>query len=161
MNKAILMGRLTRDPELRHTQSNVPVATFTVAIDRRFKNANGERESDFINCVAWRQQAEFVSKWFTKGRMICVVGSIQTRKYVDKDGNNRTATEVVADEINFCGDRQDGGAPRGGDSYGSSYGGGYQQRPASGGGYRSDPPASQLPEGDFADLGDEDDELPF
>ncbi len=166
MNKAILMGRLTRDPELRHTQSNVPVATFTVAIDRRFKSQNGERESDFINCVAWRQQAEFVSKWFTKGRMICVVGSIQTRKYVDKDGNNRTATEVVADEINFCGDRPgEGGAGRSsGSSYGeSSYGGGYQRsnNGGNGGGYRSDPPASQLPEGDFADLGDEEDELPF
>ena len=163
MNKAILMGRLTRDPELRYTQSNVPVATFTVAVDRRFKNQSGEREADFINCVAWRQQAEFVSKWFTKGRMIAVIGSIQTRKYTDKDGNNRTATEVIADEISFCGDRQgEGGAPRdGGSSYGGgSFGGGYQQ-PRSGGFNRSDPPASQLPEGDFADLGDEDDELPF
>ena len=165
MNKAILMGRLTRDPELRYTQSNVPVATFTVAVDRRFKNQSGEREADFINCVAWRQQAEFVSKWFTKGRMIAVVGSIQTRKYTDKDGNNRTATEVVADELSFCGDRQnEGGAPRdGGSSYGGSgYGGGYQQ--PRGGGYgrdMGDTPASQLPEGDFADLGDEDDELPF
>ena len=170
MNKAILMGRLTRDPELRYTQSNVPVATFTVAIDRRFKNQNGEREADFITCVAWRQQAEFVSKWFTKGRMIAVVGSIQTRRYVDKDGNNRTATEVVADEISFCGDRQnEGGAPRdGGSSYGSaggyggqSYGGGYQSRSGGYGRDAGDVPASQLPEGDFADLGDEDDELPF
>ncbi len=160
LNKAIIMGRLTRDPELRYTQSNTPVATFAVAVDRRFKSREGERETDFINCVAWRQQAEFVQKWFQKGRMICVVGSIQTRKYTDKDGNNRTATEVVADEINFCGDsrgeggsRDDGGyAPRGG------YGGASQSRaPASMG----DVPASQLPEGDFADLGDEDDELPF
>ncbi len=160
MNKAILMGRLTKDPELRYTQSNTPVATFSIAIDRRFKNANGERETDFINCVAWRQQAEFLAKWFTKGRMIAVVGSIQTRRYVDKDGNNRTAVEVVADELSFCGDRSgEGGAPRDG---GNS--GGYRQQAQPHGGYErntGDVPASQLPAGDFTDLDDGDDELPF
>ncbi len=160
MNKAILMGRLTKDPELRYTQSNTPVATFSIAIDRRYKSANGERETDFINCVAWRQQAEFLAKWFTKGRMIAVVGSIQTRRYVDKEGNNRTATEVVADELSFCGDRSNDGAPR---DVGNS-GGGYRQQSQPRGGYdrsTGDVPASQLPAGDFTDLEDEDDELPF
>lgn len=104
LNKGIIMGRLTRDPELRYTQSNTPVSTFTVAVDRRFKTKEGYRETDFINCVAWRKAAEFVQKYFQKGRMISVVGSIQTRKYTDKEGNNRTATELVADEIAFCGD---------------------------------------------------------
>lgn len=104
LNKGIIMGRLTRDPELRYTQSNTPVSTFTVAVDRRFKTKEGYRETDFINCVAWRNNAEFVQKYFQKGRMISVVGSIQTRKYTDKEGNNRTATELVADEIAFCGD---------------------------------------------------------
>jgi single-strand DNA-binding protein len=101
MNKAILMGRLTRDPEMRTTTSQIPVCTFTVAIDRRFKNASGEREADFINCVAWRQQAEFISKFFSKGNKIAVIGSIQTRNWDDNDGNKRTATEVIIDEAHF------------------------------------------------------------
>jgi single-strand DNA-binding protein len=101
MNKAILMGRLTRDPEMRTTPSQVPVCTFTLAIDRRFKSASGEKQADFIPVVAWRQQAEFCAKYFRKGSRMMVVGSIQTRNYTDKDGNKRTATEVVADEIQF------------------------------------------------------------
>lgn len=101
MNKAILMGRIVRDPELRTTNSQVPVATFTIATDRKFKSASGERESDFIPCVAWRSQAEFVSKFFQKGNKILVVGSIQARNWEDKDGNKRTATEVIVDEIYF------------------------------------------------------------
>ena len=101
MNKAIIMGNLTRDPELRSTNSGTPVASFTLAVERRFKDANGERQADFINCTAWRQTAEFVSKYFVKGSRMIVVGSIQTRSYEDKDGNKRTATEVVADEIYF------------------------------------------------------------
>lgn len=101
MNKAILMGRIVRDPELRTTNSQVPVATFTIAIDRKFKSASGEREADFIPCVAWRSQAEFVSKFFQKGNKILVVGSIQARNWEDKDGNKRTTTEVIVDEIYF------------------------------------------------------------
>ena len=101
MNKVILMGNLTRDPEMRATQSNVPVCTFSLAVERRFKSANGERQADFINIVAWRQQADFVAKYFHKGSRMVVVGSLQTRSYDDKDGNKRTATEVVADEIYF------------------------------------------------------------
>lgn len=103
LNKAILMGRLTRDPELRYTPNgNVPVVTFTVAIDRKYSGGNGgERQTDFINVVAWRKQAEFVSQWFTKGMMIIVTGSIQSRNWQDKNGNNRTSIEVVADEVQF------------------------------------------------------------
>lgn len=157
LNKAILMGRLTRDPEVRYTQSNTPVASFTVAIDRSFKSRDGERETDFINCVAWRQTAEFVSKYFTKGKMIVVVGSIQTRKYNDKDGNSRNAVEVVADEVMF------GETKRDGESFGGGQGGGRYAPPARddsrSGGYSA--PSSQLPPGDFSDIGDEDDELPF
>ncbi len=100
MNKAILVGRLTRDPELRTTSSGVSVCRFTVAVNRRFKNAEGGYDADFINCVAWRQQAEFLSRFFAKGRMVGLAGSIQTSSY-DKDGQRVYVTEVVADEISF------------------------------------------------------------
>ena len=101
LNKAILMGRLTRDPELRYTQSNIPVVTFSIAVDRNYSNNGGDRQTDFIDIVAWRRTAEFVSQWFTKGQMIVVVGSIQSRRWQDKNGNNRTSIEVVADEVQF------------------------------------------------------------
>ncbi|MBQ6998734.1 MAG: single-stranded DNA-binding protein [Clostridia bacterium] len=104
MNKVILMGRLARDPELRSTPNGVSVCTFALAVSRRFKNANGEYDADFINCVAWRQTAEFISKNFAKGRMLGVVGSLQTRSY-DKDGQKRYVTEVSVDEAYFAGDR--------------------------------------------------------
>lgn len=111
MNKAILMGRLTRDPELRTTPSQVPVCSFTLAVDRRFKNANGERQADFIPVVAWRQQAEFCSKYFRKGSRMAVVGSIQTRSWDDPEGKRHSATEVVADEVYFTeSKRGDGGS---------------------------------------------------
>ena len=96
------MGRLTRDPELRYTPNgNVPVVTFTLAVDRNYSGNGRERQTDFIDIVAWRRQAEFVSQWFTKGMMAIVVGSIQSRRWQDKNGNNRTSIEVVADEIQF------------------------------------------------------------
>ena len=101
MNKAILVGRLTRDPELRTTASGVSVCSFSIAVNRRFKNAEGVYDADFINCVAWRQQAEFLSKFFSKGRMVGLVGSIQTRSYDREDGQKVYLTEVVADEISF------------------------------------------------------------
>lgn len=107
MNKVVLIGRLVRDPELRTTSSQTAVATFTVAVDRRFKSASGERQADFINCVAWRQQAEFVGKYFSKGNRIGVIGSIQTRNWEDKDGHRRTATEVVVDEVEFVESKSD------------------------------------------------------
>lgn len=103
LNNVVLMGRLTKDPELRHTQSNIPVASFTIAVDRGYK----KDEADFINIVAWRGTAEFVSKWFTKGQLVAVSGKLQTRKYQDRDGNSRTATEVIADEVFFAGAKSD------------------------------------------------------
>ena len=101
MNKAILVGRLTRDPELKTTNSGVSFCNFTIAVNRRFRNAEGNYDADFINCVAWRQQAEFLAKFFGKGRMVGLVGSIQTRSYDREDGQKVYITEVVADEISF------------------------------------------------------------
>lgn len=103
MNKVQLLGRLTHDPKMKQTQSGVAVANFSIAVNRRFKNADGEHETDFINCTAWRNTAEFLCKYFTKGSQIAVVGSIQTQKYTDEDGNNRTSTGVVVDEVCFAG----------------------------------------------------------
>ena len=99
LNKAIIAGRLTADPELKTTPSGLSVTSFTVAVDRRFGK---EKQTDFINCVAWRSTAEFITKYFSKGNSICVCGSIQTRNYTDKNGNKRTAVEVVAEEATFC-----------------------------------------------------------
>ncbi|MHB8963004.1 MAG: single-stranded DNA-binding protein [Saccharofermentanales bacterium] len=115
MNKAILMGRLTRDPDLRTTPAQVTVATFTLAVDRRFKNASGEKQADFIPVVAWRNNADFVGKYCKKGSKLVVTGSIQTRTYDDKEGRKVYVTEVVADDIEFAESKRD-------DS-GSGYGG--------------------------------------
>lgn len=101
LNKVIVMGRLVRDPELRRTNSGTAVASFTIACDRDFKSDGGEREADFIECVAWRNTAEFVSKYFTKGRMAVVSGRFQTRNWTDKEGNKRKATEIVAESVYF------------------------------------------------------------
>ena len=101
MNKAILMGRLTKDPEMRTTASQIPVASFTLAVDRRFKKQGEERQADFIPIIAWRQQAEFCGKYFHKGSRMVVVGSIQTRTWDDNEGKRLYATEVIADEIYF------------------------------------------------------------
>ena len=101
LNKIIVMGRLTKDPELRRTQSGTAVTSFSVAVDRDFKSQSGERETDFIDVVAWRQTAEFVSKYFTKGRMAVVEGRLQVRDWTDKDGNKRRTAEVVAESIYF------------------------------------------------------------
>lgn len=100
MNQVVLMGRLTRDPELRHTQSGTAVASFTLAVDRP-KNKDGERLTDFIDIVAWRGTAEFVSKYFAKGQMAAVTGRLQLRNWTDKDGNKRVSAEVVADNVYF------------------------------------------------------------
>lgn len=107
LNRIICIGRLTKDPELRHTQSGTAVASFTIAVDRDFKNQNGEKEADFINCVAWKGTAEFVSRYFTRGRMAVVEGRLQSRKYTDKDGNNRTSYEVVASSVYFGDSKKD------------------------------------------------------
>ncbi len=101
LNKVILIGNMTADPELKQTPSGVSVCSFSIGVQRRFKDANGTYASDFINIVAWRQTAEFVAKYFRKGKPICIVGSLQTRSYTDQQGNKRYVTEVVADEATF------------------------------------------------------------
>ena len=111
LNHIVLMGRLTRDPELRRTQSSIPVVSFTLAVDRDFSSRDGgERQTDFIDIVAWRSTAEFAAKWFTKGMQVAVSGKIQTRTWEDKQGNKRKSVEVVADEVFFA-DSKRGDAP--------------------------------------------------
>ena len=111
LNKIFLMGRLTRDPELRRTGSGTAVASFSLAVDRDFKSQSGEKETDFIDIVAWRNTAEFVSKYFTKGRMAVVEGRLQIRDWTDKEGNKRRSSEVVADSIYFGDSKKDTGLP--------------------------------------------------
>ena len=105
MNKVFLIGRLTRDPELRYTGSNTPVATFSIAINRNFTNSAGEREADFINIVVWRKQAENVKNYLQQGSQVAIDGRIQTRNYEDKEGQKRYVTEVVADNVEFLGSK--------------------------------------------------------
>ena len=110
MNKVILVGNLTRDPEYQTTPSGVALARFAIAVQRRFANSDGNREVDFINCVAWRGQADFVNKYFKKGSRIGLTGSLQVRSYEANDGSKRTATDVVVDEVEFVGPKQEDGA---------------------------------------------------
>ena len=168
LNHIVIMGRLTRDPELRRTGTGIAVASFSVAVDRDFGGRDGgERETDFIDCVAWRQTGEFVSKYFTKGSMIVVSGRLQIRGWTDKDGNKRRSAEVVADNVYFGeskrsaeGNTAYGGNPYGGSSYSApaapSYGGNNYSAPAGGYGAPASAPAS-----DFAMLEDDDAQLPF
>ena len=169
LNHITIMGRLVRDPELRRPRSGVAVASFTVAVDRDFGGRDGgEKETDFIDCVAWRQTGEFVSKYFTKGRMIVVSGRLQIRSWTDKEGNKRRTAEVVAENCYFGDSKRDdqggnsyGGSTYGGNSYGgNAYGGNSYSAPAANnyGGYSA--PAS-APASDFAMLEDDDAQLPF
>ncbi len=112
LNTAIIMGRLVADPELRTTPNGLSVTSFTVAVDRRFARNNEERQADYIDIVAWRQTADFVTRFFRKGSMIAVQGSIQTRTYEDKNGNKRKAVEIVADQVSFCGSKSESGNNR-------------------------------------------------
>lgn len=152
LNHIVIMGRLTRDPELRRTQSGTAVTSFSLAVDRDFKSQNGERETDFIDVVAWRNTAEFVSKYFTKGKMAVVEGRLQIRDWTDRDGGKRRSAEVVANNVYFGESRRDSAeysAPAyGAPSYGAPARGGAQQPPMGG-------------QSDFAEIGDEDGELPF
>ena len=156
LNHITIMGRLTRDPELRYTQSQTPVASFTLAVDRDFGNRDGgEKQTDFIDCVAWRQTAEFVSKYFTKGRMAVVSGRLQIRDWTDREGGKRRSAEVVVDNVYFGDSRRDNNdsGNYGGNSYGSSYGDNSRSYSA---------PASSAPSANpFAELDDGDGELPF
>lgn len=106
LNIVALQGRLTADPELKTTPSGVSVCAFSVAVDRDYKSASGEKQTDFINCVAWRGTAEFMNNYFQKGQMLTLKGQVQTRRYTDKDGNNRTAFEILAESVNFCGSKE-------------------------------------------------------
>ena len=146
LNKIILMGRLTRDPELRRTQSGTAVTSFSLAVDRDFKSQSGEKETDFIDVVAWRSTAEFVAKYFTKGRMAVVEGRLQIREWKDKDGNNRRSAEVVADNIYFGDSKRDGA----GSDYAPAYG-------APMGGYSAPMGGASA----FAEIDEEDGDLPF
>ena len=180
LNHIVIMGRLVRDPELRRTGSGIAVASFRVAVDRDFAPKDGgERKADFIDCVAWRQTGEFISKYFTKGRMAVVSGRLQIRSWTDKDGNKRRTAEVVADNVYFGDSRRDneggnafggntyggnayGGNNFGGNNYGGNNFGGYAAPAApaapSYGGYAA--PAA-APASDFAMLEDDDAQLPF
>ena len=150
LNHIVIMGRLTRDPELRRTGTGVAVTSFSLAVDRDFGNReSGERETDFIDCVAWRQTGEFVSKYFAKGRMAVVSGRLQIRNWTDKDGNKRRTAQVVADNVYFGDSKRDGDS---GSSYSAPAGNSF-------GGYSA--PAASSPASDFAMLSDDDAQLPF
>ncbi len=151
LNHITIMGRLVRDPELRRTGSGVAVASFRVAVDRDFvSKEGGERKADFIDCVAWRQTGEFISKYFTKGRMIVVDGRLEMRDWTDKDGNKRTSAEIVVGNAYFGDSKRDGD--------GGSYQSSYSAAPASNyGSYSAPAPAAS----DFAMLEDDDAQLPF
>lgn len=138
LNHIVLMGRMVKDPELKQTQSGVSVCNFTIAVDRDYKNGD-EKVADFVDCVVWRNSADFVSKYMKKGRMVVVSGSLQSRKWQDKEGNNRTSWEVQAQNVYFADSKRDGGSGSGGGS-----------------------PAPASPDGTYEDLGDaQDGELPF
>lgn len=190
LNHIALMGRLTREPELRYTQSQLPVASFTVAVDRDYSGRDGgQKETDFINCTAWRSTAEFIQKYFRKGSMIVVSGRLQIRQYTDKDNNKRTAAEVVADSVYFGESKNSSGAqPTGGYQQPNYQPQGYPQpqqnyqqptgytpppangpysqprsyQPAPARGIDVPPPAPNYQQQTFTDLGEPDDgELPF
>ncbi len=145
INNVVLMGRLVATPELRSTGTGVSVASFTIAVERAFAKAGEQRQADFIDCVAWRQTAEFITRYFQKGSMIAVTGNIQTRNFEDKNGNKRKAVEVVVDNASFCGSKAESGTT---------------------GGYSAPAPAAPAPsfasasESDFEEI-TEDDDLPF
>ena len=166
LNHIVIMGRLARDPELRHTQSGTPVATFRMAVDRDFKDKNtGERATDWIDVVAWRGTGEFVSRYLAKGRLAVVEGRLQMREWTDKEGNRRTTAEVVADNVYFADSRRDGDG--GGNYGGSSYGGAPGYGGGSYGGSRPAAPAAPADYGipsvgdQFSELADDDGDLPF
>jgi single-strand DNA-binding protein len=150
LNVAVLMGRLVADPELRHTPNGISVTSFTLAVDRSYVKSGTERQTDFIDIVAWRNTAEFVCKYFRKGQLAAVQGAIQTRSYTDKDGNKRKAFEVVADNVHFAESKRDGAAAGAGVSH---------PRPES----ADQQPASAYESGNTGDFEEipTDDDLPF
>lgn len=163
LNHIVLMGRLTRDPELRRTGSGIAVASFSLAVDRDFGSSanNGEKETDFIDIVAWRNTAEFVSKYFTKGRMAVVSGRLQIRNWTDKEGNKRRSAEVVADNVYFGDSKRDAAGDNGGYSPAPSYGYSALAAPAAGSSHGYAAPAAPAPASDFSMIEDDDSQLPF
>lgn len=168
MNKVILMGRLTRDVEMRQTPSGVSLARFSLAVDRGYTGKDGQRQTDFINCVAWRQTGEFIARYFGKGRMIAVVGSIQTRTWDGQDGKRQYATEVVVEEAFFTGSKAEtGGGYAGNNGAGYGYNSGYQNN--SGYTMAQQPDRAPQPDdafggfddGGFMDIDGSEDDLPF
>jgi single-strand DNA-binding protein len=155
LNHIVLMGRLTRDPELRHTGSGTAVASFSLAVDRDFKSQNGEKETDFIDVVAWRNTAEYVSKYFTKGRMAVVTGRLQIRNWTDKEGGKRRSAEVVADNVYFGDSKRDSSSTGSYDQFGSYQSQNSFSAPTTGG-YSAPAPSS-----DFSMLDSSDSDLPF
>lgn len=143
LNCAVIMGRLTADPELKTTNSGLSVTSFCVAVDRRYQKDGEERQADFINVVAWRQTAEFICKYFCKGQMIAVQGAIQTRNYEDKNGNKRTAVEIVAENVSFCGSKSESDGQQ-------------TQNP-----HNAQRPSVNVSADDFTPLDTDDDGLPF
>ena len=144
INNVVLMGRLVATPELRNTQTGIAVTSFSIAVERSFARAGEQRQADFIDCVAWRNTAEFITKYFQKGSMIAVTGSIQTRTYDDKNGSKRKATEIIVDQASFCGSKAETGT--------GSYSAPVAQAPA--------PSFSTGSDGDFEEIAGDDD-LPF
>ena len=167
LNHIVIMGRLARDPELRRTGSGIAVTSFRLAVDRDFAPKDGgERETDWIDCVAWRQTGEFDSKYYTKGRMAVVSGRLQIRNWTDKDGNTRSSAEVVADNVYFGDSKRDdhagsayGGYSAPAQNYGGSNGG--YSAPAPAGSYGSYGAPASAPASDFAMLEEDDAQLPF
>ena len=155
LNHIVIMGRLTRDPEMRKTGSGIAVANFTVAVDRDFSGQDGQKETDFIDCVAWRKTAEFVQKYFSKGKMIAVSGRLQVRSWTDKDGNKRRTAEIQADNIYFGESKGSDGGIRGGSV---SNEGGY---PTAEQYLQQNYGVSVVPGDDYAMLDDDDAQLPF
>lgn len=159
LNKVIIMGRLVKDPELRRTQSGTAVTSFRIAVDRDFKSQDGSKQADFFDVVAWRNTAEFVSKYFTKGRMAVVSGRLQIRNWQDKEGNKRRSAEVVADNVYFGDSKRD--SADGGFNQSQGYAQSFNQIP------QQPQPAYQAPQNvsaassDFSMLSDDDPELPF
>ena len=155
-NKAIMMGRIVNDIEFKTTPTGVNVASFRIAVDRRFQSKGEERKSDFFNIVVWRQQAEFVNRYFGKGRMILIEGELNTRNYTDKNGNPNTWYEIVADRVSFTGEKSQGG------TYSDSYNGGYYSAPAPSAPQQAPAPAAapSAPASDFA-TSESGDDYPF
>ncbi|MBQ7202641.1 MAG: single-stranded DNA-binding protein [Eubacterium sp.] len=144
INMVALMGRLTYEPELKTTPSGVSVLRFQVAVDRNYQRSGSERQADFIDCVAWRQTADFISRYFHKGSMIAVEGTIQTQNFTDKNGNNRKSVEVVANNVSFCGSKAESGSAAPAQEY---------NQPA--------PSYASANNSDFEEIVDDDDDLPF